>query len=115
MSLDVDLYIEIDTGGKEKRRVTLYEGNITHNLNEMAEEAGIYNVLWHPENVGAKFASDIIIDLENGLVLMEKDPERFEAFNSPNGWGMYEHFVPFVREYLKACKENPKALIYVSI
>ena len=31
-----------------------------------------------------------------------------------NGWGMYEHFVPFVEKYLEACKEYPDAVIEVS-
>ena len=37
--------------------------------------------------------------------------EYFEQFNSDNGWGMYEHFVPFVEKYLNACKENPESYI----
>jgi hypothetical protein len=38
MSLDIWLETEVDTGGKEPHKVELYSGNITHNLNTMAEE-----------------------------------------------------------------------------
>jgi len=46
--------------------------------------------------------------------LLEQDPERFRAFNSSNGWGLYEHFVPFVRDYLTACEANPDAVVTAS-
>jgi hypothetical protein len=42
------------------------------------------------------------------------DPERFEVYDSPNGWGLYEHFVPFVEAYLEACEKYPDAEVSVS-
>jgi hypothetical protein len=95
-------------------RPTLYSANITHNLNRMAEEAGIYKVLWRPDEIGATRAVDIIAALRTGLTLLESDPRRFKAFDAPNGWGLYEHFIPFVVKYLAACCENPLATIEVS-
>jgi len=92
----------------------LYQANITHNLGEMADKAGIYKALWRPEEIGAKVANDIVEILEKGLNDLKTRPEYFKQFDSPNGWGMYEHFVPFVEEYLNACKEYPKAIINVS-
>jgi len=62
----------------------------------------------------AKKAKDIITLLEKGLAKLKAKPEYFEKFNSPNGWGMYEHFIPFVEKYLKACKKYPNAKIYAS-
>lgn len=59
-------------------------------------------------------AKDLIEPLEKGLALLESDPERFQALDSPNGWGRYIHFVPWVREYLAACRENPEAIVSVS-
>src|SRR5947209_3501591 len=105
---------------KEPVRVTLeeietnevYSGNITHNLGEMAEKAGIYYALWRPEEKGWKQAKDIILVLEKGLKKLKSKPEYFEKFNAPNVWGTYKHFVPFVEEYLNACKEYPDAIIY---
>lgn len=114
MSLDVSLYIDVDTGGKEKKRVSLYDANITHNLGKMASEAGIYNQLWRPEEIGAKYAGDIIEAVEAGLKWMKSDPNHFKQFDAPNGWGLYKNFVPWVERYLDVCRENPKAVIEVS-
>ena len=92
---------------------SVYSANITHNLGEMAREADIYEALWLAEEMGY-CARDLIEPLSNGLALLVSSPERFEKFNSPNGWGMYEHFVPFVAQYLAACIANPDAQVNVS-
>lgn len=100
----------------------------------MASEAGIYEALWRPYTLLIEYdipeddykaeyafekahpmqAKDIVDALELGLADLKARPNYFEAFNSPNGWGMYEHFVPFVEKYLNACKEYPEAMINVS-
>ena len=92
----------------------VYEDNITHNLGKMAEEAGIYKILWRPEEIGAKKAINIIVSLQIGLETLKTDPKRFKQFNAEDGWGKYENFVSFVEKYLVACKENPEAIIEVS-
>ena len=119
MSLDVCLSLRYHVsydGGKtlEEKEDCVYDSNITHNLGKMADKAGIYFVLWRPEEVGKTKAKDIIKQLEKGLSKLKNRPDYFEKFNSPNGWGMYEHFVPFVEEYLEACKKYPDAKIVVS-
>lgn len=96
------------------RRTEVYGANITHNLTGMADAAGIYKHLWRPEEIGITKAEQLIEPLREGLAKLEADPEKYEAFNSPNGWGMYKHFVPFVRNYLAACEANPDAEISVS-
>jgi hypothetical protein len=93
---------------------SVYSANITHNLGKMAQEAGIYQALWRPEEEGYYTANDLIEPLSKGLALLVSDPERFKVFNSPNGWGMYEHFVPFVARYLAACVAHPNAGVNVS-
>lgn len=103
MSLDVTL--------TAVRPTEVYWANITHNLGKMAEAAGIYYALWRPEEIGITHADQLTPLLEEGLSLLKSDPKKFEQFNSPNGWGMYEHFVPFVEKYLEACRENPDAEI----
>jgi len=110
MSLDVYLKDPTATYNTDD----LYWANITHNLGEMADKAGIYKALWRPEEIGAEYAKDIIEVVEKGLEDLKARPEYFEQFNSPNGWGMYEHFVPFVADYLEALKEYPDAKISVS-
>ena len=72
------------------------------------------NIKQEPEEIGKTKASEIVELLEKGLADLKARPEHFEKFNSPNGWGMYEHFVPFVEKYLQACKEYPDAVIEVS-
>ena len=119
MSLDVYLtrkkWISYDAGKTlTEEEETVYDANITHNLGEMADKAGIYYALWRPEEIGKTKASEIVELLEKGLTDLKSRPEYFEQFNSPNGWGMYEHFVPFVEKYLEACKEYPETDIYVS-
>ena len=123
MSLDVYLIGEekrvectCECGHKHSKieRETLYNSSITHNLNKMAGEAGIYEACWQPEEIGATKAKDIIGKLALAVDLMKKYPERFKKFDSPNGYGKYEHFLPWVESYLKACEENPNATIEVS-
>lgn len=106
MSLDV--YLEGPEGQE------LYLANITHNLNTMAEEAGIYECLWRPDEHGITHARQIIEPLEKGVSLLATQKERFEAFNAPNGWGKWENFLPWCAKYLQACRDNPDALVKVS-
>jgi hypothetical protein len=124
MSLDVYLTGDeregectcFDCGHKHTKTVadTLYECNITHNLGTMANEAGIYEHLWRPEEIGISKASQLIEPLDQGLELLRSDPKRFKRFDSPNGWGLYEHLVEFIAGYLRACREYPDANIRVS-
>lgn len=138
MSLDVYLerkkwvsYDEGKTHTVEDEEV--YSANITHNLGNMADEAGIYEALWRPHRLKEGYnipeedneseyefedkciikAGDIIEVLEKGLADLKARPEHFEKFNSSNGWGMYHNFVPFVERYLDACKENPECIVKV--
>ena len=106
MSLDV--HLEDENGNQ------LYWSNITHNLGKMADQAGIYKCLWRPEEIGINKASQIIDPLAAGLSLLVTERAKYEAFNSPNGWGKWEHFVPWCAAYLQACRDNPDALVTVS-
>lgn len=105
MSLDV--YLEV------VRPVKIYNGNITHNLINMADAAGIYECLWRPEEVGITKAEQLIEPLKTGLAKLKADPDHYKTFDSPSGWGRYEDFVRFVEEYLDACGENPEAEVSV--
>lgn len=110
---DVAQLIECYINDDEKREGA-YSSNITHNLGRMANEAGIYEHLWRPEEIGITKARQLIEPLREGLRLLQSDRTRFEAFNASNGWGLYEHFVPWVASYLAACEENPDADVHVS-
>jgi hypothetical protein len=92
----------------------VFQANITHNLGKMATEAGIYYACWRPEEIEAKVAKDIITLLEKGFEDMKSKPDYYKQFDSSNGWGIYVDFLPWVEEYLKACKAYPEAEISVS-
>lgn len=92
----------------------VYWANITHNLNKMAGDAGIYEHLWRPDEIGITKAAELIEPLRAGLALLKSDPSRFEKFNPENGWGTYEGLVAFVEKYLAACEEYPAAVVRVS-
>lgn len=79
----------------------------------MAEEAGIYQLLWHPTENNITKAEQLIIPLQESLSKMKNDPERFKQHNPPNGWGDYEGFINFVYEYLMACIDCPESQVYV--
>ena len=106
MSLDVMLIAT--------RPTEVYWRNITHNLGPMAREAGIYQHLWRPEELGITTAQELIAPLTEGLAKLKADPDHYSQFNAANGWGVYDHFVIFVESYLEACQENPDAVIEVS-
>ena len=106
MSLDVYL--------RKMQPAPIYWRNITHNLSEMASEAGIYAPLWQPDEIGITKAAQLIEPLRAGLVLLINEPDRFKALNPSNDWGSYEGFVEFVTEYLAACEESPDAEVTVS-
>lgn len=106
MSLDVTLI--------ETKPTEVYWRNITHNLNKMAMEAGIYQHLWRPEELGITKAHELIAPLAKGLTDLKNRPEHYKKFDAPNGWGTYENFVDFVEDYLRGCTENPNAEIHVS-
>ena len=110
MSLDVYLKYKVEIN----KQIEAYTANITHNLGEMAEKAGIYYHLWRPEEIGIATAKELIEPLVEGLKKLKDNPAYYKQFNSPNGWGVYENFVPFVEKYLEACKEYPNSIIEVS-
>jgi hypothetical protein len=104
----------LDTGAAELYEVELFSANITHNLNKMTQEAGIYEALWRPEEIGITTAGQLIGPLRHGLDLLRSDPARFIALNPSNGWGSYADFVPWVEGYLAACQAYPKAKVEAS-
>lgn len=106
MSLDVYL--------NAVRPTTIFTRNITHNLNRMAEAAGIYKHIWRPEELNIKTAGELIEPLTAGLARLKANPAYFSQFNPANGWGNYDILVDFVDTYLDACIADPDATIEVS-
>lgn len=92
----------------------VYEGNITHNLARMADEAGLYDILWCPEESGIEKAEDLIEPLCRGIRELAKRPDFYKQFNPANGWGDYWGLLRFALEYLNACTKYRQAKVVVS-
>ena len=123
MSLDIWFTLPMDTGNEVVKN-EVFSANITSNLGNMANKADFYDALWHleytpkgfwTEKGKITFANELSPYLEHGLNQLKTYPEFFKQFNSANGWGMYEHFVPWLEELLEACKKYPIAEVHVSI
>lgn len=119
MSLDVYLiekvWVSRDKGKTyEDEEREVYNANITHNLNTMADVAGVYYHIWRPEEIGITTAKELIMPLTKAIQHMKAHPEIYEQYDSPNGWGIYMDFVPWIERYRDACVEYPEATIKVS-
>ena len=73
------------------RPTEVFWRNITHNLNKMAIEAGIYEYLWRPDELEITKAAELIEPLRTGLALLKSDPGRFTKLGPPNKWGNYNN------------------------
>lgn len=103
MSLDINLTANAPA--------IVFSANITHNLTAMAAAAGIYQHIWHPEELGITKAQQLIKPLKAALKLLKSDPDGFKRYDNENAWGQYNDFVSFVQDYLTACKAKPRANI----
>ncbi len=92
----------------------VYSANITHNLGEMASAAELYYPLWRPEEINISKAKQLIVHLAKGLESLIEKPDYYKTFNPENGWGTYEVLLTLVKNYLKACIDNPDADVSVS-
>ena len=88
-----------------------WSADITHNLNKMAGEAGIYGIVWRPEENDIESAAQLIAPLTTALEEMKTDPKRFKKYDDPEGWGTLEQFLSWLNEYLEACIKYPNATV----
>lgn len=105
--MSLDIYLDVSE--------VYFTTNITHNLNTMADKAGLYYVMWRPEEIGVSLAEEAIPFLRAGIKLLESNETEFKEKYSPeNGWGTFDGLLKAAKEYLKACEEKPHATIRVS-
>lgn len=111
MSLDITLYVNYCPHcGRGKEEV--WHNNITHNLTDLARHVGIYEYVWRPEEtIDVRRANDLIGPLMRAIAMLQKNPNFYKTFDSPNGWGTFEQFCEFLNDYLNACKKYPNAVI----
>ena len=91
----------------------VYTANITHNLGRMANEAGLYEAVWRPDEHGYEQAEQLIQPLRIGLAQLQSRRSHFEQFNPGNGWGDYGLLLSFTAGYLIACETWPDAEVRV--
>jgi hypothetical protein len=127
--VDISLYPETEYETNE-----VWEGNITHNLGQMATKACLYDALWRPHRLHPDYphaitntaiesefeethrmkAEDIISFLVSGLFSLRRGVDEWKKMNPANGWGTYEQLADFVVDYAAACLKYPNATIEVS-
>jgi hypothetical protein len=131
--MGLDVYLLKKNTQNETNEDSVFWANITHNLTEMADEAGVYEALWRPyrlkngyvktdnyeeelrfEDSQVVLALEIINPLREGLHKLKIDASEYEKFNPENGWGSRVGLVEFIEKYLNACYENQDAVIKVS-
>lgn len=79
MSLDVSLYTVEECpncGHRVGTRHLIYDANITHNLGEMAAEAGLYEALWRPAEMLAPDVAKVMRDSEAAKGYPHEDTKR---------------------------------------
>lgn len=103
MSLDVGLY----------KQECIFNGNITHNLTEMALQAMLYYPIWRPEEIGVSTAGELIPFLKAGLKLLIDNKEEMVKLEPKNAWGDYKALLEFTEVYLGKCYLDKTATIGV--
>jgi hypothetical protein len=93
----------------------VFEIELTHNLNKMAMQAGLYAPLWycndetdsaHPRY---QYAQKMIPVLTEGIQNLQRRPEYFRQFNPSNGWGTYDQLLKAALDLLETCRRYPDA------
>ena len=85
-----------------------FEFNSTYNLTPMFDAAG-----FRMRDFNGKTGAEVAPILAAAVAVMESDPAKFRAFDSPNGWGTYDQIMPYLREFLAAVDAHPTAMVDV--
>ena len=110
-TIDIYLKILVDTGGRQKHDLQCFWANITHNVSIMWKEAGVYDAIYNSEGTTA---GELVSVLQDGLKVMRKHPNKFNAMSHPL-WGSYESALDFLRDFKDACIEHPNSTVIVSM
>lgn len=99
MSLDITLTAD------EK----VFDLNITHNCNEMADFMGVYKEIWRPEELGITRAYEVKSALERSIAYLQT--HDITHLEPDNKWGTQDQFLGFLYEYLDLVNRYPNARI----
>lgn len=101
-------------GSKVTPMKEVFWANITHNLNQMADNAGLYDYMWTVLESGLDSPKYVVPYLKEGLRKLRANPDHFRQFEGPGIGDSYEDLVAFVEKYIAACEDYPDATIDVS-
>lgn len=104
-SMSLDIYIN------KVKEVSVFDANYTHNVTPMWTKAGVYESLYESEG---KTASEILPTLREGYKQMVDNSSEYEKLNPENGWGSYDGALKFLKEFIKACEQDPDGIIHIS-
>lgn len=124
--MGLDVYLEDDTVNMvegachacgcmqlQEMRTEYFHEKITHNLVNMANSCGLYDVMWRPEENGIQTASQMIPFLREGVRSLQEDATVHMNYEPTNGFGTYDYLLKFVRLYLEACEKFPTSKVRV--
>lgn len=86
----------------------IFSWNYTTNMAPAWREAGADLAESH-----GKTSAECAPLLRAAIAKMEAEPERFERFNAPNGWGSMATLVPALRQLLGYFEGYPKTTVQV--
>jgi len=108
MSLTLYFYADVD----DAYPLDIDTINITHNLVPMAKAAGLYEVVWRPDELASRQLRDLRPALLAGIDRMVEHAEKLKQLAPSNGWGTYESFMRALHQLLWVANTYP--LAYVS-
>ena len=89
----------------------IHSQNITHNLNKLWKALDCYDELYNSEG---KKAIEVLSKLEKAYKKVSENEGKYQEYNSPNGWGLVEHAIPWLKKLISAIQSNPNATIKIS-
>lgn len=113
MSLDLDLIV-IEPH-------SVFDINITHNLNNMAKALGVYEILWRPEELAEKagvdkiYVKNFIKPINEAIEELTSNIDYYqEKYGPENGWGSAEVLLEDLRKIRQAIEDNPNGYFEAS-
>lgn len=109
--MSYDIYMQVDTGGEYPATVCDV-GNYTSNVCGMWQKA----LGMRLQDIRDKTGLECIPILENGVsnIMNPETRDEYIEMNPKNGWGDYAGACRYLQSVLDACREHPKAIVYVS-
>ena len=94
---------------KAKRKVEIFEANVTYNLSDMYYKC-INGGLLGLDGMKCRWAIPILKEAINDLINNE---DEYEKLNPPNGWESYEGLLKTLKAMLECCEKNEDGIIEV--